>query len=167
MISEAFIAALIMVESSGNDHAHGKHGEVGCLQIKVEVIADVNTHHHRTFHVHDRYSRGKSIEIFRLYVARYCSGDRETNYEIARLWHLGPTGRNAPETESFRDYWARIQYFLHEKHTSNTRGAMRRSLDRLLCFIDGVPHTDSLSDRARRLGIDPDEPNPYGPKYDA
>jgi hypothetical protein len=165
MISEAFIAALIMVESSGNDHAHGKHGEVGCLQIKVEVIADVNTYYHRTFHAHDRYSREKSIEIFKLYVARYCSGDRETNYEIARLWHLGPTGRNHPETEAFREYWSRIQDFLHaQKHTSNPRGALRRFLDRLVNFSRGpgahLPAPGSLA-HADRYGEPYSNPDPH------
>ena len=36
------LSALIQIESNGNDHARGRHGELGALQIKPILVRDVN-----------------------------------------------------------------------------------------------------------------------------
>lgn len=99
------IAALIMVESGGLDHAVGDGGRaVGCLQITAPVIQDVNRIYGRHYLPVDRYNRRKSMEICRLYLmhwgARYerMTGTAPSMQALAMIWNGGPDGWNKSST---------------------------------------------------------------------
>ena len=65
------IAALIMVESSGNDRAVGADGKsYGPLQITDICREDVNRFAGASYTREDCYDRAKSIEMFKFYIGR-------------------------------------------------------------------------------------------------
>ena len=101
--------ALIFVESSNNDSAYCKHEDaVGCLQIRQTMVNDVNRILKRQrstlrFAYIDRWSRDKSIQMFKI----YCNYYNLTTYEeIARCWNGGPRGINNPATVG---YWEKVK----------------------------------------------------------
>ena len=146
MISRVLIAALIMAESHGNDRARGTHGEVGCLQIKGGVIEDVNKAYRTHYTPGDRLSRQKSIEICRLYLEIYYTGDRTTDWGYAMTWHFGPSGRHTATLDDCLCYWEKVNYFLHhEQHASHSRGPWARLLDRAVRLCRIRPHADADS----------------------
>lgn len=106
------IAALIQVESSGNNVAVGDRGECGCLQIRPIVIDDVNriTATRPPFTLADRFSRDRSITIFRAYVEHYASPERlgrePTLEDMARIWNAGPDGF---KRRSSLPYWRKVR----------------------------------------------------------
>ena len=157
MISAALIAGLIFAESRGNDRALGRNGEVGCLQIKMGVIHDVNYQLGTRFTGRDRYDRAKSIEICQKYLEIYYSGPRCTDWGYAILWHFGPTGRHRASFDQCLLYWETVNEgmykFYHEQKTSTTRGPVRRFLARLLPLGRG-PHPGP-EDRHAGRGADP------------
>ena len=87
------IQAIIHVESRGNAHAVNKSGTcVGVLQIKKILVDDCNQYlkmkkSNKRFSYKDRYSREKSIEMFKLIQERY---NKENNIELGiKLWASG------------------------------------------------------------------------------
>lgn len=103
------IAALIMVESGGDDQALGDGGRsVGCLQISMGVIQDVNRIYGRRFLPLDRYNRRKSMEICRLYLMHWGSCYEHSTGKpvdagiLARIWNGGPTGWRKASTLNYR-----------------------------------------------------------------
>ncbi len=94
---DILIAALIIVESHGNPQAIGDGGRsVGCLQIQMCVIEDVNRVYGMHYTAMDRYSKTKSVEIAKLYLLHW--GQRYTKKTglspsqevLARIWNGGP-----------------------------------------------------------------------------
>lgn len=105
------IAAVIHVESSGNNHARGARNEVGCLQIRPAVITDVNRIQSRkVFTLDDRTRRDRSIEVFRIYVEHYATPERlgrdPTPEDFARIWNGGPNGFRRKST---LPYWRKVR----------------------------------------------------------
>lgn len=104
------IAAIIQVESSGNDRAIGDKGTaVGPLQIRPILVDDVNRIvGEKRFTLTDRTDRAKSIEMFRIYSRHYSFG--KTDEVIARRWNGGPSGDRKSGTLK---YWRKVQSALH------------------------------------------------------
>lgn len=111
------IDAMIMVESMGNDSAIGdRHlGEpsVGVLQIRPIMVREVNrilkkTGSEEQFKLKDRFSREKSIEMFKVWFDYYHS---DSEFEtIARSWNGGPKG---PKNERTLKYWEKVESHLY------------------------------------------------------
>jgi len=101
--------ALIHVESSNNDSAYCKHEDaVGCLQIRQTMVNDVNRilkrqGESKRYAYIDRWSRDKSIQMFKIYCNYY---NLTTPEEIARCWNGGPRGINKPTTVR---YWKKVK----------------------------------------------------------
>lgn len=109
------IAALIMVESSGNDVAIGGDGKsFGPLQITDVCREDVNRiiglPSIPKYTRRDCFDRQSSIAMFEVYIGHYCTaarlGHEPTWQDAARIWNGGPDDWRKPSTIS---YWAKVQ----------------------------------------------------------
>lgn len=106
------IAAMVAVESGGNNSARGAHDELGCLQIRRQTVDDINriVKKQRAFTYDDRLSRDKSVEMLMIYVSHYLSpvliGREPTEEDVARLWNGGPKYKHKAWTKS---YWLKVQ----------------------------------------------------------
>ena len=105
------LQAIEYVESSGDCNAIGDGGAaVGCLQIHKIMVDDVNRILGADrFTYADRYHRGKSYAMARIYFGHYCKGKND-EYK-ARCWNGGPTGWKKKSTEK---YWHKIQDYFRE-----------------------------------------------------
>lgn len=115
------IAALIAVESAGNDSAVGPRGEVGCLQVRECVIADVNRilwgrGVFTRYALGDMFDRPLAIRVCRIYLGYYGDpwrlGRQPTEEDLARIWNGGPRGYFRPST---LPYWERVRAHLTER----------------------------------------------------
>ena len=103
------LSSIMQVESNNNDSAYHKGEDaVGCLQIRRCMVNDVNRilknkNSHICFTYNDRWSRYKSIQMFRIYCKHY---NLNTEEEIARCWNGGPRGMSKPLTVN---YWKKVQ----------------------------------------------------------
>ena len=103
------LSAIIFVESSNNDLAYHKGEDaVGCMQIRQCMVDDVNRILKRQksikrYSYHDRWVRGKSIEMFDIYCEHY---KLTTPEEMARCWNGGPRGM---EYTSTSQYWEKVK----------------------------------------------------------
>lgn len=98
------LAALIAVESGGNDKKIGDHGEAaGCLQIHMAVIWDVNGYYDMNFKDKDRLNRNKSLQLATLYLAVWSNN---TYQGCARVWNGGPKGASKPGT---LPHWEKVK----------------------------------------------------------
>jgi soluble lytic murein transglycosylase-like protein len=106
------LSALIQVESGGNDHARGRHGELGALQIKPILVRDVN----RIMGTHYAHAQvtNRTIATFiaQSYLAHY--GRNLSDESLARLWQGGPKG---PKLSSTRAYGKRVMRELERQRT--------------------------------------------------
>lgn len=105
------ISALIRVESGGNDHAVGKAGEVGCLQITPAVVEDVNRIQKAIhFTLEDRENRDRSVLMCRIFIEHYATEERlghePTVQDMARIWNCGPRGWQRDES---LPYWRKVK----------------------------------------------------------
>jgi soluble lytic murein transglycosylase-like protein len=106
------LSALIQVESGGNDHARGRHGELGSLQIKSIMVRDVNRIM-GTHYTHQQVTnRTISIFIAQSYLAHY--GRNLSDESLARIWQGGPKG---PKRSSSRAYGRRVMRELERQRT--------------------------------------------------
>lgn len=117
LVLELLIAAIIIVESGGNDQAIGTDGlSFGPMQITDICREDVNriagTHYTRE----DCFNRAKSIEMFKIYVGHYATRSRldrtPKQEDMARIWNKGPNGYQ--EVASIK-YWKKVQLELIKK----------------------------------------------------
>jgi len=123
-ITTLLIVALIAVESSGRDDAVGDGGaSVGCLQIGLDVIEDVNllARTSEKYMPEDRIDREKSIEICRAYL-RYWGGQLEkregrpaTDKDLALIWNMGPYGYRKAHCKAGLDYWCKVEEILEKE----------------------------------------------------
>ena len=99
--SKKLLKAIEQVESGGNTEAIGDGGKsVGCLQIGMEVVDDVNLliGTPDLFKSVDRFSRKKSYVIAMNYLdywgQKYYihTGVQPTDEVYARIWNGGPAG---------------------------------------------------------------------------
>jgi hypothetical protein len=104
------LAALIAVESNGNDLARGRHGDLGALQVRPCVVADVNRMAGTHFRWAEMTNRWAALGVFRIYTGRYCTearlGRPVTDQDLARVWNGGPNGWKRRKTVA---YWKRVQ----------------------------------------------------------
>jgi len=106
MITEILIAAIILVESGGNNLAVGDEGKaIGCLQIHKEVIDDVNRVYRTNYVWPDSaFDRLFSVAICRLYLKHYAPA-HATSKQLARIWNGGPKGYKKSATLK---YWNKV-----------------------------------------------------------
>jgi len=108
------VAALIHVESRGNDSAIGDrhlvgNEAVGALQIRPIMVREVNRilriqKSDKRFKLKDRYNRQKTIEMFLIWKNfHHSDSDFET---ISRCWNGGSRGHLNPKTEK---YWKKVE----------------------------------------------------------
>ena len=104
-MNAALLAALLAVESGGNDLAIGDHGRArGALQIHAGVVQDVNRHHGTRYTHRDMHDRAKAVRVASLYLATYAPG---ASPEVqARTWNGGPRGATKAATLG---YWGRVK----------------------------------------------------------
>jgi len=109
-MTSALLAALIAVESGGNNQAIGDEGRsIGCLQITEACVRDVN----RIYGTHyrwpnDCFDRKASVEICVAYLTHY-GGKSKSLEKAARIWNGGPKGHRNAET---RAYWIKVKKHL-------------------------------------------------------
>ena len=99
-------------------YAGGDNGaSVGCLQIQMPVIEDVNRIYRKNYLSMDRYNRQHSMNIARLWLTYY--GERyeqrtgnPPTYEIyCRLWNGGYRGLfERPKATDY--YWSKCERYL-------------------------------------------------------
>ena len=93
------LSALIQVESGGNDHAKGRHGELGALQIKPILVRDVNRIM-GTHYTHAQVTnRATATFIANAYLNHY--GRNLSDESLARLWQGGPKGLRRSSTRAY------------------------------------------------------------------
>ena len=114
------IAALIQVETHGNDIAIGDNGKShGCLQIQQGCLDDVNKYYKTSYVRNDCYDRKKSIAICRMYLVIYGKAYQKRSHEVptmevyARIWNGGYAGY-LEGTEKTDGYWRKVKEELED-----------------------------------------------------
>lgn len=119
---DRLIAALIEVESNGNDHAigdkHMKEMAYGCLQIRKPCVDDVNQRLGTSYRAQDMLgNRSLSVQVCRTYLERYAArkalGREPTLEDLARVWNGGPGGWRKQSTLG---YWSKVQKVLERQN---------------------------------------------------
>lgn len=118
--SDQLIAALIAVESKGDDGAvgdkHLKDKAYGCLQIRQPCVDDVNRRCGTSYKAADCLNdRELSIWICKQYLSMYATKERlgreVTDEDRARIWNGGPSGWKKTSTTK---YWKKVKRQLGE-----------------------------------------------------
>jgi hypothetical protein len=96
-LNAALLAALIAVESGGNDLAVGDNGRaIGALQIHAGVVQDVNRRFGTSYTHAGMTNRTDACQVCRLYLKAYATPQRlgrpVTAADQARIWNGGPNG---------------------------------------------------------------------------
>ena len=99
-------AALILVESRGNDRAVGDGGRaIGPLQIHAEILLDVNRRFGTRFTHRGMTNRADAVAVMDRYLWMYAQpgrlGRAVTNTDRARIWNGGPDGWRKTATEAY------------------------------------------------------------------
>lgn len=104
----ALIFALIHVESQGEPRAVGDGGAaLGLLQIRREVVEDVNRIYGTEYRHEDAFEPGKAVEIAVLYLRYWGNrGGPATPEKLARIWNGGPRGA---EKDATLAYWRKVR----------------------------------------------------------
>ncbi|MEK7641815.1 MAG: transglycosylase SLT domain-containing protein [Patescibacteria group bacterium] len=119
--TDRLIAALIEVESHGNDHAIGdKHMNdkaYGALQIRKPCVDDVNQRLGTKHRAEDMLgNRSLSVQVCRTYLERYATrkalGREPSLEDMARIWNGGPKGWRKQSTLG---YWSKVQKALAKR----------------------------------------------------
>ncbi len=98
-------AAIIAVESGGNDLAVGDGGRaIGAFQIHRGVVQDVNRIYKTQFTHSEMTNRIKARLVFENYLTIYGRG--KSTEELARIWNGGPTGHKKSVTIN---YWQKVK----------------------------------------------------------
>lgn len=115
-MSPLLLAALISVESSGNDMARGDNGKaLGPLQIHKSLVQDVNRIHKTNFQWQRMTNRSEAVAVFTLYVRTYAPNGSDE--DIARLWNSGPAYKS--KRSSTDSYWKRVKSAMHRHDFAN------------------------------------------------
>lgn len=110
IVASRLIDAIIYVESKGNDSAvNHRSSAVGCMQIRPIMVREVNRictkmDMDKKFTNDDRYSRKKSIKMFRIWKDFHHRNDSPE--VIARCWNGGGNGHALESTIS---YWESVK----------------------------------------------------------
>lgn len=102
----ALAAALIMIESAGNDLAVGDRGTaIGPLQIRPAAVADVNRVFGTCYEHARMTNRTEAIAVMDRYLWIYAQPSRlgrpVTDVDRARIWNGGPNGWRKSATEAY------------------------------------------------------------------
>jgi len=113
----ALLAAMIIVESGGNDAAIGDGRQArGALQIHACVVDDVNRIAGTRFTHRDAHRRDVAIWMATTYLGHYGNprrlGRAPSAEDLARIWVGGPTGPKRPSTLR---YWKRVERQLQKQ----------------------------------------------------
>lgn len=118
---KAFVMAVMMVESGGNDKAVGDNGAShGPLQIQKACLIDANEWRKarglsQFKFPQDCYDRQKAEQIMIAYLHRYANenrlGRRPTIEDYARIWNGGPNGYKKQATVK---YWNKVKKELED-----------------------------------------------------
>jgi hypothetical protein len=130
MVPVVLIAAMIVVESGGDDLAINRAEQaVGCLQIRPAIIWDVEKLVGRTISQHVAYDREASIEILEFYLGHYATpallGHEPTMEDMARIWNGGPDGWKKSETVF---YWHKVKQMMDAQERAQKREEIRRGI---------------------------------------
>ena len=113
------LPALIAIESNGKNDAIGDNGKaVGCLQIHMIYLRDVNRIAKTKYKDADRLDRKKSLEMATIYLTHYAkrysriTGKIPTLEVISRM-HNG--GLNGWKKEATKKYWLKVKKHLQGK----------------------------------------------------
>lgn len=110
--SDKLIAALIAVESGGDDNARGdlhlRQKAYGCLQIRQPVCDDINRRYGTRLRAEQMLgNRELSISVCKKYIAMYATeknlGRRPELEDMARIWNGGPCGFKKKSTLAYRE----------------------------------------------------------------
>ena len=93
------LSALIQIESNGNDHAKGRHGELGALQIRPILVRDVNRIMGTSYAHAQVTNRTTATFIANAYLSHY--GRNLSDESLARLWQGGPRGAKKSSTRAY------------------------------------------------------------------
>lgn len=112
----ALLAALISVESSGNDQA--RNGQyIGPLQIGPSVVKDVNRVYQRWYKHSEMTNRAKAIQVCQLYLSHYVNrktlGREPRDRDYAMAWNLGPYGVHWYSVRGWL-YWFKVRDRMEE-----------------------------------------------------
>ena len=112
----ALLAALISVESSGNDLA--RNGQyIGPLQIGPKVVADVNRVYRTTYRHSEMTNRSKAVRVCQLYLTHYVNkstlGREPKDRDYAMAWNLGPYGVHWYSVKGWI-YWFKVRDRMEE-----------------------------------------------------
>ncbi len=98
-------AAIIAVESGGNDLAVGDGGRaIGAFQIHRGVVQDVNRIYKTQFTHSGMTNRSNATIVFEKYLTIYGRG--KSTEELARIWNGGPNGHKKSVTIN---YWQKVK----------------------------------------------------------
>jgi hypothetical protein len=116
------IAAMITIESNGDEKAIGDNGRAwGCLQIRAVVIKDVNKVYGLHYNREDAFDPKKAREICRMYLLHW--GNKINNCtpgSYARIWNGGPKGNRKPGTVA---YWKKVKEYYNSAICDAGRGS--------------------------------------------
>jgi hypothetical protein len=112
----ALLAALIAVESSGNDQArNGSY--IGPLQIGPAVVADVNRVYGTRYVHSEMTNRCKAVRVCDLYLSHYVTertlGRKPKDRDYAMAWNLGPYGVHWYSVKGWL-YWFKVRDKMEE-----------------------------------------------------
>lgn len=119
---DRLIAALVEVESNGNDRAigdrHMKDKAYGPLQIRKPCVDDVNQRLGTKHRPEDMLgNRSLSVLVCRTYLKRYATfkrlGREPSLEDMARIWNGGPNGWRKQSTLG---YWSKVQKVLERQN---------------------------------------------------
>ena len=97
MTNLLLIAAIIQIESGGNNLAVGDHGRaIGALQIQSHVVRDVNKFFGTSYSHAQMTNRAIAQFVFNAYLWIYATparlGRAVTDIDRMRIWNGGPNG---------------------------------------------------------------------------
>lgn len=113
-VPDRLIAALIQVESNGNDKAigdrHLREKAYGPLQVRQPCVDDVNQRYGTKIKASELHgNRALSIWVCHKYIELYATpkrlGRNPTLEDMSRIWNGGPTGHKRPTT---LQYWSKV-----------------------------------------------------------
>jgi len=106
---QQLLKSLVQVESGGNIKAIGDQGRsYGPLQIRKEVVDDVNRIYGTNYVHKDAFDLGKSYDIASKYLRYWIKVKKyKPTYEnFSRVWNGGPMGPTKSATNS---YWGKVK----------------------------------------------------------
>lgn len=99
-------AALIAIESAGNDLAVGDRGTaIGALQIRPAAVLEVNRVFGTKYEHARMTNRAEAVQVLDRYLWIYAQPSRigrpVTDTDRARIWNGGPNGWRKTATEAY------------------------------------------------------------------